>query len=339
MTPLSELMSRCLLAFTRDYDGEPATNRDRPPLVVWSNVLRVLDADGTDQREIPQLACVSTRVVRVAVDMLVRQRGWAVADPHPQLKSSRMVRLTPAGLRMQSAGRDRIQAVQIAWQRQLGQTAFDRLRTGLEALVHRLPLELPHYPTGYGQGDPRPTGGGYVAATAGPPRVPGHGEEWPVVPRRPDGVPAPPMPALLSQALTQFAIDYEQQGQGWFVPAAILLQYLDDDAPLPLGDVPADALVTGSGKSTLERHQIVVVERDPDSPRRKRVRITRRGRAMRDEYRPLATRIEQCWHDQFGSESMIDLRDSLEGVVAALDAHDLPAYPPVLTWLSRMAAG
>jgi DNA-binding MarR family transcriptional regulator len=273
--------------------------------------------------------------VRGAVDKVVRG-GWAAVEPHPQRKSVRIVRLTPEGQRMREAGRTHVHSVEARWRQHLGTETMSRLRDALQSLVQQLPLELSHHPTGYGPGDPRPTGGQSVAVQPGPPRIPAHGQEWPVVLRgRGDTVSALSLPALLSQALTALVIDYEEADAGWFVPAANVLRLFEGDEATPFSDVPADDQVTGSGRSTLERHQIVRVERDPANPRRKRVTLTSRGRAMRDAYLPLTAEIERRWREQYGSTLLDALRASLEALTMQIGADDLPHHPPVLLWLAR----
>jgi DNA-binding MarR family transcriptional regulator len=333
-TPLSTLLARALIAFLRDYERASEQRTTVPPLALWANILRVLTETAVDQRDVPAAASISVRAARSGVDAAVRA-GWAATEPHPRLKSGRMVRLTPAGADAQRAGLETIAAVEARWREVLGADRMTTVREPLQALVGRLPLELPHYPTGYGQGDPRPTGGAYLAGDPGPPRVPGHGAEWPVVPRDPDaGVEMLPLPSLLSQALTAFAIDYEETGAGWFVPTAVLLRLFDDDT-LPLTAAPAGAFIGTSGKSTLERHRIMRVETNPAQPKAKRIVLRTRGRQMRDAYLPTTAEIERRWRAEFGSGLVDGLREMLTRLVADLGAEDLPHYPPVLAWMMR----
>jgi DNA-binding MarR family transcriptional regulator len=335
-TPLSALLARVMIAFIRDYERANATRPSVPPLALWANVLRVLGETAIDQRDVETAACISLRAARVGVDTAVRA-GWAAIEPHPRMKSGRMVRLTPDGERARNAGLEAIAAVEARWRESLGSAAIDASRARLQDLVRQLPLELPHYPTGYGQGDPRPTGGAYVAGDPGPPRVPAHGAEWPVVPRRPDAdTGALPLPSLLSQALTAFAIDYEETGAGWFVPTATLLRLIGDDAAgVPLTEAPADAFIGTTGKSTLERHRMVRVESNPAQPRTKRIVLRTRGRQMRDAYLPTTAEVERQWRAEYGGGTVDALRDTLTPLVPALDAEALPHYPPVNLWLMR----
>ena len=74
-----------------------------------------------------------------------------------------------------------LEAAERAWRDRFGTTFVEDLRAALVGRVQRVDVELPHFPTGYGQGDSSMTGGAFVPGESGPPRIPPHGEEWPVV--------------------------------------------------------------------------------------------------------------------------------------------------------------
>lgn len=154
----------------------------------------------------------------------------------------------------------------------------------LQALVSQLELEHPHFPVPYGTADPSFCGRG------------SGGRDWEPVRRGPawsaEGL---PMTALLSEALVAFAIEYERQRRGPIQWAANILEGLDD-----VGVDVAPAPDRGPhSMANLERLRIVTVGQD------KVVRLTARGRAMRDAYRPLCERVESRWRQRMGS-SLID---------------------------------
>lgn len=140
----------------------------------------------------------------------------------------------------------------------------------LEALVSQFELEHPHFPVPYGTADASFRGGG-----AG-------GVDWKPVPResasRVDDL---PITALLSQALVAFACDYETEHRGPIQWAANALQRITD------AGTAASSLQTGGTSSArnLERLGIITIESDA-------VRLTARGRMMRDTYEPLRDQIE-----------------------------------------------
>ena len=118
--------------------------------------------------------------------------------------------LTPSGKRARDLGQAHQESTEQQWGTRYGKTRVKKLRQALQSLVMQFDIELPHYPTSYGQGDPSMTGGAYVPADPGPPRIPAHGTEWPVVLRTdPDAVQDLALTALASQALTAFTIDYD----------------------------------------------------------------------------------------------------------------------------------
>ena len=57
-------------------------------------------------------------------------------------------------LRRGRAQRDLVATLQDEWLQRFGGDAIDRLRAALVSVVNRLPIELPHHVTGYGEGDP-----------------------------------------------------------------------------------------------------------------------------------------------------------------------------------------
>lgn len=174
----------------------------------------------------------------------------------------------------------------------------------LEALVSQLELEHPHFPVPYGAVDPTFCGRR------------GGGRDWKPVRREPaSSVEGLPMTALLSQALVAFAIDYEKGRRGPIQWAANILDGLDavsvDVAPVP-----------NCGPHTvanLQRLNIVTVDQDEV------VRLTPRGRVMRDAYRPLCEGVESRWRQRLGS-SLIDQTIDAVGVDG-----DWPAFP-LIAW-------
>ncbi len=147
------------------------------------------------------------------------------------------------------------------------------LRAPLEAFVSHLPLEHSHYPCGYGAADWRVTGG--------------DGVDWKAVNRDlgADTVTSLSLLALLSQALVGFTAEYESR-----VPFAMLVGlYLDAafaDGSVPLALAPSVLMIAGNGKSSLERHGAVEVDKS------EQVTLTPVGRMVRDAYRPTVGAIE-----------------------------------------------
>lgn len=335
-TPLPTLLGRALGTFTRDYDRARGEGGAIPQLPVWSNVLRVIDAEGTDQNDIVRRAVVAKRIARIAVARLER-RGRLVVEARTvpgKRGKARIVMLTADGAAARARAERLVGTLQGDWRQRFGDDAIDGLRDALSSVVDRLPIELPHHVTGYGEGDPSVTGGDYHAEQAGPPRIPAHGQEWPVVLRETGSdAGALPLPALLSQALAAFAIDYDRERLGGLNRTSNFLRFVGDDG-IALEQAKTLGGVSGNGKTLHERHLDVVVEPGRPSDMTRRVYPTPKSRRARDAYPHLVMELEDGWREDYG-EAIAGLRAVLETMAEQFDA-DLPDYPDTNAWIHRL---
>lgn len=329
-TPLSFLLSHALVAFERDYN---ARRTSAPPLAIWSNVLRAVDDGGVSVRELSQRAVLSRRGAK-GVTRDAQRLGWLTTRPAGRTQH---LFLTASGRRARDACAQLVAAVEQAWQARFT-TRFDALRDALASLACQFDVDLPWYLTGYGPADASVTGGNHVPAQTGPPRIPHHGQDWPAVLRPADRDEAAlPLPALLSQALAMFTIDYEWEISGYGAGlnyTSNLLRHIPD-AGLPLPRAAALGDVTGNGKSGTERHLVAVVTpRD----RERLVHLTPKGKSARDSFAHRVMQVEREWSARFGR-----CATHLRGALEALDADfgkDLPAYPDTTAWYAEsMFAG
>ena len=322
--PLPTLLSHALIAFERDY-GDAAP--DAPTLPVWSNVLRVFRTEGITDRELGQRAILSQRVVRVVLRDF-RNLGWLESDPGRH----RAFRLTDRGTALEGVARQRLAEVERQWRKRHGPAVIESLRNGLAVVAATLELEWPWSLTGYGPADPSLTGGSYLPAEPGPPRVPGRGTEWPVVPRD-TSLPAMELPlsALLSKVLAAFTVEYEEEHLGPLGAASVFLAQVPDDA-IPLARARAICDIAGTGKSAPERHLCVVVE--PGQPRdgSRMVYLTPKARRIRDSCPSLAIDIEARWRERFGAGVLNRLRRALT-TLAAETPPGTPDFPDTRAWL------
>jgi len=334
--PLPTLLGRTLGAFAHHYDSARGEDRSIPQLAVWANALRAVDAEGTDQRQLGRRTVISKRVAEVVVSRLERRGRVSVeAKSVPGRRGkARIVHLTRDGRAARNAAARLVDTVQEDWRQRFGNDGIVQLREALSSVVDRLPLELPHYVTGYGAGDPSVTGGDYVLEDPGPPRIPAHGQDWPVVIREPGSTAADlPMPALLSQVLAAFAIDYERERLGHLSVVSNFLRLVGDEG-VTLERAQALGGVSGNGKTLHERHLDVVVEPGRARDKGRRVYLTPKGRRMRDAYPHLVTEIEQKWCEEYG-DAVAAMRSRLN----AMDEHfddDLPDYPDTNGWIHRL---
>lgn len=328
---LPALLSHALVAFTREY-GDAALGV--PSLPVWANVLRAVGEGGTEA-EVRERAIISRRVLRVILRELTEMDWLTVENPTPgkrgKARSPKRIHLTPQGLAMEQAGRERIEAVEARWRQGFGNEQVEGLRNALAGIAAGQDLELPHYIVGYGIADASLTGGSYLPAEPGPPRKPARGEEWPVVPRDANEPPSLTLPALLSWALTAFTLDYEAHELGSLPWASVFLRHMPDEG-MSLGEARKLCDVVGNGRSGPERHLCVVVT--PGKPRdlSRRVYPTPKSKHVRDAWPWLVREVEREWQERFGSAV-----DELRHVLEAMDTkawQGLPDYPDTTSWAS-----
>ena len=321
--------------FVHHYDLARGEARSIPQLAVWANALRAVDVEGTDQRELGPRTVISKRVAEVVVGRLERRGTVSVeakAIPGRRGKA-RIVHLTPDGRAARDAAVRLVDTVQEDWRQRFG-GGIGRLREALASVVDRLPVELPHHVSGYGAGDPSVTGGDYVLEEPGPPRIPAHGQDWPVVIREPgSAVGDLPLPSLLSQVLAAFAIDYERERLGSLSVVSNFLRFVGDEG-ISLERAQALGGVSGNGKTLHERHLDVVVEPGRARDKGRRVYLTPKSRRMRDAYPHLVTEIEQKWCEAYG-DAVAAMRSALNAMNEQFD-DDLPDYPDTNGWINRL---
>lgn len=335
LSPVPTLLGRAIGAFNLDYDQARRGEGSLPQLGTWANVLRVVDVDGTDQRQLARRGVISSRATEVMVNRLERLGRVAVERKEIEGKrgKTKLVRLTASGEAGAALAAAAVDSVQAEWRLRFGNDAFDRLRDALSIVVNRLPVELPHYPAGYGAADPSVTGGNYVPEDPGPPRIPAHGQDWPVVLRKPGrDTRHLPLPALLSQVLAAFAIEYEREGFGSLPAVSNFLRFVGDDG-VTLGRARALGGVSGNGKTLHERHKDVIVESGRPRDMSRRVFLTPKARRLRDAYPRLVMEIEDRWREQYAA-AIPPMRTTLMAMNERFDL-DLPDYPSTTAWIGR----
>lgn len=327
-TPLPVLLTHALTAFTHEYESV-ISRHGMPRLEVLSNVLRVVPRRGITQKEFEQRAIVATRTARVVVRNCI-ELGWLELNKDSHQGKPKLA-LTEEGASMRKIGARRTSRVESIWSQRYS-TTFDRLKSTLASIVSEFELEFPHYVTGYGPADESLTGGAYLPSEEGPPRVPGRGAEWPVVVRQADDrAKSPPLPALLSQTLTQFALDYEAERLGRLGLTTMFFQHLPDEG-LSLKFARQFQPITGNGKSLHERHLNIAIEPGRNSDGTRMVYPTQKTRLARDAYPFLLARMESQWQHRYGKSAIAELRKSLEALNETFTS-DLPDYPETTRWM------
>lgn len=327
-TPLSVLLTHALIEFTSEYESS-VSRHGMPRLEVLANVLRVVSKQGITQKEFERRAILATRTARVVVRHCM-DLGWLKISKGPS-DGKPAITLTEEGEAKRRIGMRRTKSVEALWARRHG-TAYEKLKSSLQSLVAEFELELPHYVTGYGPADESLTGGTFLSAEEGPPKVPSRGAEWPVVERQAKSRKRSlSLPALLSQTLTQFVIDYEAERLGRLGLTAMFFQYLPDEG-MSLKNARQFQSITGNGKSLHERHLYIAIEPGKPSDGTRIVYPTQKTRRSRDAYAFQLAKIESNWQRHYGKAVLSDLRTSLETFEQSI-SDDLPDYPDTTTWM------
>jgi DNA-binding MarR family transcriptional regulator len=329
---LSALLAHALVAFTIEFDDEferqmpHRTAKDRGSAhqpgaawlvsqVMWANVMRFVDADGTRVDDLHERA-------RTARDSLagLQRWGYVTVDPQPTggrgraLAGDAVVRPTAAGRRAQEVWRPLAGEIEERWRARFGAAVVDGLRDALQPIVTLLEVDLPDYlPIVY------PTMNGKT--------------EIPRPRARPSASPAdrgrrdPDLSVLVAQVLLAFTLDFERASELSLPISANELRVLDGTG-VRLRDLAA---LTGVSKEAnamslgfLVRHSYAVVEPDPSATRGKVVRLTPKGRQAQREHLRLLGAIEADWQERFGDERVAALRDRLERLVGEPGAATSP---------------
>jgi DNA-binding MarR family transcriptional regulator len=337
--PLPTLLSQTLVALTIELDNEfeqrmvhrttrgSASASQKGPwlvsLVMWSNLLRLVGADGA----------LAGDLERSGGNLAGMQR-WGYVT----------VAGDPGGARRTQAGRDRLvsatahgraaaevwpplaAAIEERWRQRFGSAAIAEQRDALAAILRRLELELPAYlpVLGYGLRS----------------RLPSFG----VTPARSLAeADAADLTSLLSGVLLAFTLDYESDAQVSLPIRANVTRVLDAD-PLALREIPRrsgvakEAIAMALG--VLVKRGEVELDADP-SARGRRARLTPRGVGAKQCYERLLGATERRWQERFGADAVGVLRRSLEPLVGEATAERSPLFegldPQPGSWRAAIA--
>ncbi len=292
---LPSLLWNVLSGLEQAYTVQGAGHRGLPSLDLWANLLRAINAQGTDLREIPTLVRLSKRAVRTRIATAIRG-GW-VQQFQPG-RSQATVQLTLPGADVATRWKSLRIAAEEQWCAQVGTEPAFVLRKALENIVAALPLEHPHYPASYGAADARITGG--------------NGQEWKAVPRGQQEIVSDlPLSALVSQTLVAFAIDYEELS-----PVALSL------STSVIKGIPPEGRSLGGlgdsvGISALVRHGFLYAS---GKPGHETVHLTHKGAAVSETLDQRIQAVETRWYNQFGHKPIVALRRALEAVAETAGA-------------------
>jgi hypothetical protein len=305
---LSALLSQVLVAFTVELDneferrmGEAGYPGARLSLVVWANVMRFVAEGAVSVRNLAASALAPEKQIKFELGCLER---WGFVALEPDLADGRpvptavhrqsgrelreewgsgrgiragwLVRLTSKGLTAGEIWPPLFVAIERRWETRFGEEEIRRLRHALQDVADQLDFELP-------LGLPL----SWEGTKEFPPRVTRGGD--PV-----------PLPALLSQLLLTFRLEFDRESPAPLEMCANTLRVLGT-TPIRVAEIPR--LTGGSPETTDIGWQIkpyVVVTPDPTASRGKVVCLSPRGLTAQETHHRLIAQIEKRWEARFG---------------------------------------
>ena len=276
---LPTALAQALIAFTIEFDNEFEHRIEHhiankggggvllTSMVMWSNFMRLIPAGGIPLRAVE----ANGRITNLGG---LQRWGYISIEPADQT-----VRLKPGGRRAQEVWRPLAAEIEQRWRERFGDAAIDELRQALSSVADpALPLYMPVL--GYADG----MRAGHV--------------------RGAPGAVAEDLPALLSQALLSFTLEYEEESALSLAMGADVVRVLSADGVqvrnLPaLSGVSKEAITAAVG--FLQRNGYAVVEPDPAS-RSKLVRLTEQGLAAQAQHARLAKTVERRWRKRLGGD-------------------------------------
>jgi hypothetical protein len=309
--PLAALLSQTLVAFTIEFDNEfERRMRDegyagaRLSWVVWANLMRFLADGPVSVRDLASSALASARWIKLELGCLERWGFVVLHDPvqapaagtgqREGWGSGRGIRANSmSGLTAEGFAANRIWApltgiVERRWEKRFGREEIDNLRASLRAIVDALDMELPY----------------------GLPDYSGENLRFPA--RKTDSGRELSLPALLSQVLLAFRIEFDRESRAPLFLCANILRVLGE-TPVRLAEIPR--LTGGSPETTALGWRVrpyVTVEPDPDAPRGKVVCLSPQGLQARQTYHRLLDEIETRWEERFGRHALFGLQKALQ---------------------------
>jgi DNA-binding MarR family transcriptional regulator len=155
--------------------------------------------------------------------------------------------------------------------------------------------------------------------------------------------PDPHLPALLSQVLHAFTLEFERESEVSLAMSANVMRVLDEKGvrvrELPrLTGVSKQAISMSTG--FLAKRGYVVVEPGTTAARSKLVRLTPKGHEAQDAYRPRLAEVEQRWQERYGEDTIRALRAALETLVGEPNWEASPLtrglVPPAGGWRAKV---
>ena len=286
-------------------------------LVMWSNFLRFV-GDGIPVGELPSAAGLQKARMLSTLGGMERWRyvfvGPPPADEPPSakregwgsgraLRGDWIVRPTQAGRHAQAIWPQLFDEIEARWEQRFDADAVDELRKSLRAIIGRLDLELPEF---------LPLLGSANGMAADVPQRDGRAELGAVSRLH--------LPALLSQVLLAYTIDYEAESDV-SLPLSENFVRLLDRTGVTVRDLP---LVAGVSKeatrmalTALTKAGVTLVEGEKAAT--KNARLTSKGLEAQSAVPALHSGVEGRWEARFGADHVGRVRAALLRILEQRD--------------------
>ena len=320
--PLSALLSKLLVAYTVELDNkfELQMSREGFPgarlsLVMWLNVIRFIPPEGVTFRDLTthylgsreslklQLGCLERwRFIEFDQDSPFpkdrdpkknsyitsgRRRGWGTGQG---ITLDWIIKLKASGKKAVSIWPNLISEVDDLWERRFKEGEADQLRQSLRNIADKFSLDLP-----WGLWPDLEI----MESESFHHRSGATDENL-------------PLPALLSQVLLKYALDFDRKSRVSLGLCANVIRVLGKN-PVKAAELPA--LTGGSSEASdigWRLKPFVFVQNDPSGARGKSIRLSELGSRTQENYYRITGEVEKDWETKYGSVAVKDLRRSLE---------------------------
>ena len=321
--PLSALLSQALVAFTIEFDnefehrvphrttnyGSTADSRSAPwlvSMVMWLMLLRFVPLEGITVGELRERAGLRPKELQI---WLTRTSKWwsyvSVETGTTRSASACIVRFTPAGRQAWETWRALTPLIENRWQERFGEDNICRLRESLRSLADRFPGLPDHLPIL-----------GYDLLS----RATERGRTI---------VPEYTLPILLSKALLAFAMEFERDSGLSLAMVANVFRFVNHEG-IRVRDIPRLSGISKEGiaiaTDRLEKRGLISVKTESASSRTKILVLTPAGRDVQRTCLELLFKIEKCWQNDVGRETISALRSVLERLAGDQSPETSPLF-------------
>jgi hypothetical protein len=353
--PLSALLSQALVAYTIEFDNEfelrtphrttdfgstgPAGSPWLVSLPMYAHFLQFVPEQGITIRELFQLTRLDKKALENWLTRLSKWWGYleirSGADTGaPRGKVSPgdwLVRPTTGGKKALEVWRPLFTEIEARWEKRFGKSEIATLRESLIAIRDKLGADLP---------DCLPVLG-YDLFTARREKEKRPASATPE-PARPVTEIHSTLPALLSQVLYAFALEFERDSAVSLAIQANVLRLAHENG-VPLGDLPrlsgvskeAIAMATGF----LEKARFAATKTSLGL-KTKILTLTQMGTQIQKSYCERASSIEEDWRGRFTGKAIRHLREPLDHLIGAVSGDNLllrGLEAPAGTWRASLS--